>query len=152
MHIQKCMIVILLLCIPSNSYAEGEITCLAKNIYFESRNQPWVGQVAVAQVTLNRVRDSRFPNTICKVVKQKRSRKTCQFSWYCDGLSDKPKNMKKYREIFNTAVYIYTSDLPDLTEGALWYHTTTVQPWWAKSYRRTININDHIFYARPRGS
>ena len=47
------MIAILLLCIPSNSYAEGEITCLAKNIYFESRNQPWVGQVAVAQVTLN---------------------------------------------------------------------------------------------------
>ena len=73
-----------------------ELYCLAKNIYFESRNQPWVGQVAVAQVTLNRVRDSRFPNTICKVVKQKRNRKTCQQQ----SLAPNRANQKLLRRFF----------------------------------------------------
>jgi len=72
-----------------------QLTCLAKNIYFEARNEPFAGQFAVALVTLNRVNDTAFPDTICKVVYQgihttdgfpKRDR--CQFSWYCDGASD----------------------------------------------------------------
>ena len=65
-----------------------QLTCLAKNIYFEARNEPFAGQFAVALVTLNRVSDTTFPDTICKVVNQgihtadgfpKRDR--CQFSW-----------------------------------------------------------------------
>ena len=81
--------------------------CLAMNVYHEAKNQPFEGQVAVAQVVINRVRDERFPNTICEVVEQGptyESWKTrndaslsekervywpvknrCQFSWYCDG-------------------------------------------------------------------
>ena len=62
-----------------------ELYCLANNIYFESRNQPKLGQIAVGQVTMNRVNSPKFPNTVCGVVKQggeKRNR--CQFSWYCD--------------------------------------------------------------------
>ena len=71
---------------------EKQHECLAKNIYFEARNEPFVGQFAVALVTLNRVHDSAFPNTICEVVYEgihtasgfpKKHR--CQFSWYCDG-------------------------------------------------------------------
>lgn len=148
MHIQKWIVAVLLICVYQSSYAEGEIFCLAKNIYFESRDQPWVGQIAVAQVTLNRVKDGRFPNTICKVVKQRKNR-TCQFSWYCDGLSDTPKDRKRYREAVSTAIYAYKGEIPDITEGSLWYHALTVTPWWAKAYKRTININDHIFYTRP---
>ena len=148
MRVQNYTIVILLLCIPSNSYAEEEITCLAKNIYFESRNQPWIGQVAVAQVTINRVKDPRFPSTICRVVKQKRTKRTCQFSWYCDGLSDTPKDTERYNEAIATARYVYEGNLPDVTEGSLWYHALTVRPWWAKSYTRTVSINDPIFYTR----
>ena len=45
-----------------------ESFCLAKNVYFEARNQPLAGQLAVVSVTINRVNDKRFPNTICGVV------------------------------------------------------------------------------------
>ena len=73
--------------------------CLARNIYFEARNEPFAGQFAVAMVTLNRVHDEQFPNSICEVVYQglhwpsghpKRDR--CQFSWYCDGKVDNVAN------------------------------------------------------------
>ena len=67
-----------------------DIDCLAKNIYFESRNQPWVGKIAVAQVTLNRVESMLFPSKICDVVKQIKAPQRCQFSWFCDGKSDEP--------------------------------------------------------------
>src|SRR6056300_234304 len=87
-----------------------ELYCLAQNIYFEAKSEPLAGQYAVADVVLNRVQDTRYPNTICEVVKEgpiKESWKTkqdpnlsdderifypkknkCQFSWYCDGKAD----------------------------------------------------------------
>ena len=82
-----------------------EATCLAKNMYFEARNQGLAGQLAVSLVVMNRVKDERFPNTICGVIEQgpiskwwlKEKgkivpiRNRCQFSWFCDGKSDDPK-------------------------------------------------------------
>ena len=77
------------------------LTCLAQNIYFESRDQSTIGQIAVAEVTLNRVADPRWPNDVCSVVKQGPTYKwkktypikhRCEFSWYCDGKSDKVKD------------------------------------------------------------
>ena len=89
---------------PETQYDESA-TCLAKNMYYEARNQGTAGWMAVTAVVLNRVNDDRFPNTICEVVEQGPTRKSwkdptvkipikhrCQFSWYCDGLSDKPKD------------------------------------------------------------
>lgn len=125
-----------------------EIECLAENIYFEARNQPWVGKVAIANVTLNRVKSTQFPNRICKVVKQAK-RNICQFSWYCDGKPDiafERKAMEKAREI---AITVYIGSLPDVTEGALWYHADYIkQPDWAKKLKETVKINDHIFYTK----
>ena len=76
-----------------NLLMETATVCLALNIYFEAQNQPVEGQIAVSQVVMNRVRDARFPDEVCKVVKQgAHSKKTglplrwrCHFSWYCDG-------------------------------------------------------------------
>ena len=99
---KKILLVILLLVIGSEVYGD-EKKCLTENIYFEARGQGQAGWLAVAQVTLNRVEDRRFPNTVCEVVKQGLTyasgqpiRNKCQFSWYCDGKSDNPKNMKVY--------------------------------------------------------
>ena len=73
------------------------IMCLALNVYHEAKNQSFIGQVAVAQVVMNRVKDSRYPNNVCDVVKQGPTykwkpdfpiRNQCQFSWYCDGKSE----------------------------------------------------------------
>ena len=133
--------------------------CLAKNIYFEARNEPFAGQFAVAMVTLNRVYDEKFPNTLCDVVYEglhyasghpKRDR--CQFSWYCDGKVDDVKNKKAYMNAENVADLaiesyraIKTKGL-DITEGARYYHTYEVSPRWSKVYPVVGRIGDHIFY------
>ena len=78
---------------------EKQIECLAKNLYFEVGNQGTAGMLAVSSVVINRVNDDRFPNTMCKVIHQKRGG-VCQFSWYCDGKSDIPPNKKIYQDLF----------------------------------------------------
>ena len=129
------------------------VTCLALNIYFEARNQSTIGQIAVAQVTMNRVVDERFPDTVCEVVKQgityKNSDKPvphkCQFSWYCDGKSDEPKNDKAWHKALYVAGVVPTVTL-DITEGATHYHATYVRPDWARTKTKTARIGRHIFY------
>ena len=136
-----------------------QLTCLAKNIYFEARNEPFAGQFAVALVTLNRVSDTTFPDTICKVVYQgihtadgfpKRDR--CQFSWYCDGNSDEVRNLKSFdksQKIANLAMLQYSklkSEGLDYTEGAIYYHTYEISPRWSNSFPKVGRIGDHIFY------
>jgi spore germination cell wall hydrolase CwlJ-like protein len=131
-----------------------EIYCLARNIYFESRNQPQVGRVAVGQVTMNRVNSPKFPNTVCEVVKQARyypsggiDLHSCQFSWYCDGKSDAIRNQKAWDDSMYSALFVYSSDpLLDIVDGALWYHATYSSPAWAKHFEKTVQINEHIFY------
>ena len=136
-----------------------QVECLAKNIYHEARNEPFAGQFAVALVTLNRVYDKNFPNTVCDVVYQgihtkdgfpKRDR--CQFSWYCDGISDVTANVKAYEEtqkIANLAMISYGSMKSqglDYTEGAIYYHTYEINPRWSTAYPKVGRIGDHIFY------
>ncbi len=136
-----------------------QVECLAKNIYFEARNEPFAGQFAVALVTLNRVKDTTFPDTICKVVYQgihtvdgfpKRDR--CQFSWYCDGASDEVRNLVAFnttQKIANLAMLQYSklkSEGLDYTEGAIYYHTYEINPRWSTSFPKVGRIGDHIFY------
>jgi spore germination cell wall hydrolase CwlJ-like protein len=84
---------------------ETVFLCLAMNVYHEARNQSFIGQVAVAQVVMNRVKDNRFPNDVCEVVTQGQTyswkpdvpiRNRCHFSWYCDGKSDKPRDAEAW--------------------------------------------------------
>jgi N-acetylmuramoyl-L-alanine amidase len=107
------------------------LICLALNVYHEAKNQSFVGQVAVAQVVMNRVEDNRYPNNICDVVKQGLTYKwkptfpiknRCQFSWYCDGKSDKPREPKAWRDAMHVANGVYNGHLDDLVEGATHYH------------------------------
>ena len=125
-----------------------ELDCLARNIYFESRNQPLAGRLAVGQVTMNRVDSPKFPNTVCDVVMQGGERlHRCQFSWYCDGEIDYPSDEIRFREASDLAITVYVRGFPDLTEGALWYHANYIkQPDWARSKTITVKINEHIFY------
>ena len=150
---QKVIVALALIATPEVEASEDrlkDLQCLAKNIYFEGRDQPWVGQVAIAQVTLNRVDSALFPSTICDVVEQEK-RNRCQFSWYCDGKSDQPKDLEGYEKATDVAIQVYSGTIPDVTEGALWYHATYIRrPFWAHSFQETVRINEHIFYKRPR--
>ncbi len=130
-----------------NTVRFEELYCLAKNIYFESRNQPKIGKIAVAQVTLNRVKSDKFPSTVCEVIYQGGERRNrCQFSWYCDGKKDEPTDGPAWDESVYLALLVYGDGFLDVTEGALWYHATYVSPSWAEHYQKTVRINNHIFY------
>lgn len=133
-----------------------EMQCLARNIYFEARNQTDTGMVAVAHVTINRALSNRYPDTLCGVVHQAKRRSNgtiiknkCQFSWYCDGLSDRPKNLTAWAkavEVAYKSILVYHNEKFDVTDGATHYHTTNVSPSWAPKLERLITIDDHIFY------
>ena len=135
---------------------ETAFICLALNTYHEAKNQSMVGQVATAQVVMNRVADSRYPNTVCEVVKQgpkyKGSdvpvRHKCQFSWFCDGKSDEPKlDSKEWFKAKDYARIVLSGRIAlDVTEGATHYHASYVRPAWAKTKTRTTRIESHIFY------
>ena len=127
------------------------VDCLALNIYHEARGEPLKGQVAVAQVVLNRVAHVRFPNEVCAVIKDggEWPRGFCQFSWWCDGRSDAPLESKAWRESLALADEVLSGAHGDPTRGALWYHATSVAPTWRRDFDRTGRIGDHIFY-RPR--
>ena len=151
MAFQKTLVLIAALSAsPSTANVDRfeELNCLAKNIYFESRNQPIIGRIAVGQVTMNRVNSPKFPNTVCEVVRQggeKRNR--CQFSSYCDGKLDEPKSEPTWDESVYLSLLIYSEEATiDVTEGALWYHATYSSPAWAKHFEKTVQINEHIFY------
>jgi len=127
---------------------KNELTCLAKNIYFESRGEVMLGQEAVARVSLNRVDDSNYPNSICKVVYQCNKNKVCQFSWVSNK-NKTPSNNAEWQKAMYVAMlshYKYINNEPDPTDGATMFHSTTVKPYWRKSYDKTVKIGNHVFY------
>ena len=122
---------------------ETALMCMAVNIYHEAGNQSMIGQMAEGQVVLNRVEDSRFPDTVCEVVKEavtyKNSNKPvrwkCQFTWFCDGKKDEPNFESKTWSgaLENASILLTKTIVLDITEGATHYHATYVRPAWAKT-------------------
>ena len=161
MAFQKSIIILGLLLFASEAKAVDrfeEMYCLAKNIYFEAKNQPLIGQLAVAIVVMNRVEDRRFPSTVCEVVQQGPTlawtenfpvKNKCQFSWYCDGKSDDPKSETGWAQAqYVAGAIMYSGKYRGMTEGATHYHATYVKPKWR--FDRGMNhigrIGAHIFY------
>ncbi len=140
---------------PTPAAPAGEIECLALNIYFEARGEPETGQLAVGHVVMNRVSSKRFPSTVCDVIQQGGAlrRDRCQFSWWCDGRSDTPRNKRLWEKSAELALKIYWGRSADPTEGALWYHADYVTPYWRTEFERGPKIGRHIFYSPvPRGT
>ena len=132
-----------------------ELECMTKNIYFESAMESTAGKLAVAQVTLNRVKSRHYPNTVCTVVYQGKHYETgfpvrdrCQFSWYCDGKHDTPSMGKMWGESQKVAKYVLENKkLLDITDGATHYHADYIEnPRWAIARHKTMQIDTHIFY------
>jgi len=127
--------------------AKVQIDCLAENIYYEAGNQNHNGQLAVALVTMNRVKHG-FSNSICSVVKQ-RTANVCQFSWKCERHSKPDPNL--YSRVREVALYTYLNYgmIKDITKGATYYHADYVKPGW-NNLTRTTKIGKHIFYKKGR--
>ena len=131
--------------------------CMAQNIYFEAANQSFAGKLAVAHVVMNRVEDLQFPNEICGVIYQAKTRinwqgnevpirNQCQFSWYCDGKSDEPVDSKTWIKSLFIADLALTGKYPDITEGSLYYHADFIYPYWADELQHVVTIDNHLFY------
>lgn len=125
--------------------------CLAEAIYFEARGEPVEGQFAVAEVILNRVDSPKFPNSICKVVRQGTGRKhACQFSYNCDGKLEYIANGSAYDQAKRVARVSMDRKTRPLTKGATFYHATFVSPSWARSFQHVATIGVHKFYKPVR--
>jgi spore germination cell wall hydrolase CwlJ-like protein len=126
-----------------------EQRCLATAIYFEARGEPVRGQVAVAQVILNRVRSPLFPQTICGVVYQGQMHPGCQFSFTCDGHTDNPRNDNQWALARSIAKKIMGGELwlPEIGYST-YYHANYVNPYWKGDMSKIDKIGRHIFYKK----
>ena len=145
-------------------YTPEDAKCLAKNIYFEAGVESTAGKLAVANVTINRAIHVNYPNTICGVVREGIHyynaskdeyfpvRNRCQFSWYCDGLGDIPREGRTWESAQELAkkvlVNYHDKALIDITDGAMYYHANWMEtyPSWSKKKKIMTSIDRHIFY------
>ena len=136
--------------IASEQHRQADLTCLARNVYFEARGESIAGQYAVAEVTLNRVASQNFPNTVCKVVYEKgwdrrRKRYVAAFSWTELDSTSRPKGIAWQRAIA-VAQTIYDSQQAPTVQGALFYHADNIEPRWAMTKKQVAKIGRHVFY------
>jgi spore germination cell wall hydrolase CwlJ-like protein len=125
--------------------------CLAEAIYFEARGEPVRGQIAVAQVVMNRVFSRYYPNSVCGVVYQNSNRRACQFSFACDRIPNdritEPTAMDRAKQIAHDTLdgKYWLTDVGKATH----YHARWVHPHWVREMQRLDRIGVHTFY-RPR--
>lgn len=127
--------------------------CLAEAIYYEARSEGFAGQIAVAEVVLNRVRHRAYPNTVCDVVYQGSERSTgCQFTFTCDGSMERAPIGRSWAQSQRVAEHAMMGFAQPVTRRATHYHTTAVDPYWNDSLVLTRQIGTHIFYRFPNRS
>lgn len=123
---------------PSLSYSK-EIGCLANIIYHEARGEAQAGKIAVAYVVMNRVDSKAHPNTVCAVIRQKG-----QFA-----NKGKPGKNSSWLESVKVAEMVKNKSVSDPTNGATYFHNSSVKPSWARRFQKTTRIGSHHFY-KPR--
>ena len=128
---------------------ETALMCLALNIYFEARSEPIEGQIAIAEVTLNRVASTNYPNDVCSVVLQE-NKDGCQFSWWCDGKSDQPREHNSLQTSKALAELMLNEGhhITVIGNEATHYHSNDVHPYWANDLHKIRRIGKHIFYKK----
>lgn len=124
--------------------------CLSLAIYYEAGNESYAGQLAVAQVVLNRVRHPAWPHSVCGVVFQGSERKTgCQFTFTCDGSLKRVAAGRLWKMSQNVASAALNGTVSRQVGLATHYHTDWVAPYWAPKLRKLAQIGTHIFYTWP---
>ncbi len=136
--------------IEADLQRHADVTCLARNIYFEARGESVAGQRAVAEVTMNRVASKRFPDTVCSVVHEQRwdairKRNVGAFSWTEFDTMPKPKG-KPWQRATMLAVSAYDSEETPQVPGALFYHAERITPRWSRTKKLVAEIGRHKFY------
>jgi hypothetical protein len=127
--------------------------CLSQAIYYEARGETQRGQIAVAEVIMNRVRSGYYPSSVCGVVYQGSHRSTgCQFTFTCDGsLNHRPRG-RAWDRAQRVATAVMLGYTRPITQGATHYHTHAVNPVWNSGLVETTSIESHVFYRFPNRS
>ncbi|MFB9354431.1 cell wall hydrolase [Sneathiella chinensis] len=121
--------------------------CLAQAVYFEARGEPLIGQVAIVEVVLNRMANPRYPNKACEVVFQNKHLKNrCQFSFACDGKSDRPKDLYAWEKSLKVVALVLDGERSGVAKNATHYHASYVSPFWREHFNKVGEIGRHIFY------
>jgi spore germination cell wall hydrolase CwlJ-like protein len=130
--------------------AEGRFSedqrCLALAMYWEARSEGREGMRAVASVVLNRVESDDFPDTPCEVVHEGGETPPCQFSWWCDGRSDAPRDSKQWQTAVALAAQMLSNRGEDPTRGALFFHSAAIPMPWGVERTLTARILRHVYY------
>ena len=135
---------------------ERQLACLARNVFYEANGEPMAGQMAVAQVTVNRVKSGLFPNDLCAVVTQSTvvgsDTRVCQFSWYCDSRLNKNKVINKNSASYIAAkkVLVDGERVDKIDQDVMWFHEDSVHvnPHWP--HKVATKIGNHVFYKREK--
>ena len=146
------ILLVLLKDCQATDYNKKELDCLTEAVYFEARSESFSGQLAVAQVIINRVNDPSFPSSICKVTRQgvykkgKPVKYLCAFSYWCDGKPERMVNTEAFARAVSAAMLVLEGVRIDILRKALYYHASYVKPEWAKDRKKIASIGSHIFY------
>jgi spore germination cell wall hydrolase CwlJ-like protein len=134
---------------------ERQLACLARNVFYEANGEPMEGQMAVAQVTVNRARSGLFPRDLCAVVAQTTvvgSDRVCQFSWYCNTDRNKLKTLKPNDPSYIAAksVFLEGKKVANIDKDVMWFHETSIKvnPRWP--HKVATKIGNHVFYKRQK--
>lgn len=128
-----------------NTFTKTDFNCLVEAVYFEGRGEPVLGQLAIAQVVLNRVALPSFPKTICGVVHHKVD-KTCAFSYYCDGRTDKMDNETSKQQAIMVASLAFEGVQIKTLSNSTHFHAAYTTPKWIKDRKFVKQIGEHLFY------
>lgn len=129
------------------NHIQREVECLAHNIFYEAASESYTGMLAVATVTMNRVKSSAFPQTVCGVVYQ-RGKRGCQFSWTCSKAKTQ-WNARLYDRAYVVAEQAFAGKRVASIGNAVYFHNTTITPEW--NFAVPIKqIGNHIFYVPKR--
>lgn len=133
---------------PVIDSAESELFAL--NLYHEARSEGRDGMIAVGWVVLNRAADPEYPDSVEGVITDGTDNR-CNWGWFCDGRSDKPKEADMWDLARDVTELMASPDRPDdPTDGALWFHRTSREKpsWMADQVQRTATLGGHHFYGR----
>ncbi len=140
--------------LTEDEFRARELRCMATAIYFEARDEPIRGQLAVAQVIMNRIRSPFYPKTVCGVVYQgERNRTGCQFSFTCTGKHNAVKEKEEWATAVKLAKQVIAGEVwIDEVGYATHYHATYVHPSWRRELDKVAQIGGHIFYKMKPGT
>jgi spore germination cell wall hydrolase CwlJ-like protein len=135
---------------------ERQLACLARNVFYEANGEPMQGQMAVAQVTVNRAKSGLFPRDLCAVVSQSTivggDTRVCQFSWYCDSDLNKTRVIKSSETSYIAAkrVFLEGKKVANIDKDVMWFHEDSIKvnPRWP--HKVATKIGNHVFYKREK--